>query len=122
MRLILESTATDLGPRGRDRQFGWGLVNPARALAMVEQRKRRARVPRRRRDAGAALSGAFEAAIGGGAMVLPDRIELSTSPLPMECSTTELRQHRNEASAYPINLPMSRVAGSPPARLSLHDD
>ena len=26
-------------------------------------------------------------------MVLPDRIELSTSPLPMECSTTELRQH-----------------------------
>ena len=28
-----------------------------------------------------------------GGMVLPDRIELSTSPLPMECSTTELRQH-----------------------------
>lgn len=26
-------------------------------------------------------------------VVLPDRIELSTSPLPMECSTTELRQH-----------------------------
>jgi hypothetical protein len=25
-------------------------------------------------------------------MVLPDRIELSTSPLPRECSTTELRQ------------------------------
>jgi hypothetical protein len=25
-------------------------------------------------------------------LVLPDRIELSTSPLPMECSTTELRQ------------------------------
>jgi hypothetical protein len=25
-------------------------------------------------------------------MVLPKRIELSTSPLPMECSTTELRQ------------------------------
>lgn len=24
--------------------------------------------------------------------MLPDRIELSTSPLPMECSTTELRQ------------------------------
>jgi subtilisin family serine protease len=40
VRLILESTANDLGPRGRDRQFGWGLVNPARALAMVEQRKR----------------------------------------------------------------------------------
>ena len=28
----------------------------------------------------------------GRGMVLPDRIELSTSPLPMECSTTELRQ------------------------------
>ena len=26
------------------------------------------------------------------AMVLPDRIELSTSSLPMKCSTTELRQ------------------------------
>ena len=25
-------------------------------------------------------------------LVLPDRIELSTSPLPRECSTTELRQ------------------------------
>src|SRR3979490_2474403 len=29
-------------------------------------------------------------------LVLPDRIELSTSPLPMECSTTELRQHARE--------------------------
>ena len=27
-------------------------------------------------------------------LVLPDRIELSTSPLPRECSTTELRQRR----------------------------
>ena len=27
-----------------------------------------------------------------GFLVLPDRIELSTSPLPRECSTTELRQ------------------------------
>ena len=26
-------------------------------------------------------------------LVLPERIELSTSPLPRECSTTELRQH-----------------------------
>jgi hypothetical protein len=26
-------------------------------------------------------------------MVLPERIGLSTSPLPRECSTTELRQH-----------------------------
>jgi hypothetical protein len=29
-------------------------------------------------------------------VVLPDRIELSTSPLPRECSTTELRQRRKE--------------------------
>lgn len=29
-----------------------------------------------------------------GKMVLPGRIELTTSPLPRECSTTELRQHR----------------------------
>jgi hypothetical protein len=28
----------------------------------------------------------------GHILVLPDRIELSTSPLPRECSTTELRQ------------------------------
>ena len=35
-------------------------------------------------------------------MVLPDRIELSTSPLPMECSTTELRQRfASGASSYP---------------------
>ena len=27
-------------------------------------------------------------------MVLLDRIELSASPLPRECSTTELQQHR----------------------------
>jgi hypothetical protein len=32
-------------------------------------------------------------------LVLPDRIELSTSPLPRECSTTELRQQ--EAAAAP---------------------
>jgi hypothetical protein len=29
-------------------------------------------------------------------MVLLDRIELSTSPLPMECSTTELQQRKRE--------------------------
>src|SRR5262245_11363763 len=32
-------------------------------------------------------------------MVLPDRIELSTSPLPRECSTTELRQRGKAAIA-----------------------
>ena len=31
---------------------------------------------------------------GTGGMVLPEGIELSTSPLPRECSTTELRQRR----------------------------
>ena len=42
VRLILESTATDLGPPGKDKQFGWGLVNPQKALAAVEARKRSA--------------------------------------------------------------------------------
>lgn len=32
-------------------------------------------------------------------MVLPDRIELSASPLPRGCSTTELRQHVGEGMA-----------------------
>jgi hypothetical protein len=31
--------------------------------------------------------------------VLPDRIELSTSPLPMECSTTELRQRARDTDS-----------------------
>ena len=38
-------------------------------------------------------------------MVLPDRIELSTSPLPMECSTTELRQHAWESQNRPKRAP-----------------
>lgn len=37
----------------------------------------------------------------GKTMVLPDRIELSTSPLPMECSTTELRQHAPDTRIGP---------------------
>ena len=32
-------------------------------------------------------------------LVLPDRIELSTSPLPRECSTTELRQRGRHGGA-----------------------
>ena len=47
-------------------------------------------------------------------MVLPDRIELSTSPLPMECSTTELRQH----ARYPGNRP----SRAPQAGGSCHKD
>jgi hypothetical protein len=41
VRKILESTATDLGPKGKDTQFGWGLVNPQKALQLVEERKRK---------------------------------------------------------------------------------
>ncbi len=37
----------------------------------------------------------------GKKMVLLDRIELSTSPLPMECSTTELQQRNAGAVAVP---------------------
>ena len=41
-------------------------------------------------------------------MVLPDRIELSTSPLPMECSTTELRQHARYSGNWPKRPPTRR--------------
>ena len=37
-------------------------------------------------------------------MVLPVRIELTTSPLPRECSTTELRQHNSGATTGEITL------------------
>ena len=45
-------------------------------------------------------------------LVLPDRIELSTSPLPRECSTTELRQ---QISAMAGLLPQ-HAAGRKTAR------
>jgi hypothetical protein len=32
VRKILESTAIDRGPKGGDNQFGWGLVDPSKAL------------------------------------------------------------------------------------------
>jgi hypothetical protein len=32
VRRIIEETATDLGPKGKDAQYGWGLVNPQKAL------------------------------------------------------------------------------------------
>jgi hypothetical protein len=56
--------------------------------------------------------------------VLPDRIELSTSPLPMECSTTELRQRAPDRENRPKGpskagrslpqglIPRKRAAGS----------
>jgi hypothetical protein len=59
-------------------------------------------------------------------MVLPDRIELSTSPLPMECSTTELRQRASGYEIGPKRLPQAAdpchkaparaSAGSPEAK------
>ena len=40
VRKILEATATDLGPKGKDSQYGWGLVNPKKALEAVDARKK----------------------------------------------------------------------------------
>jgi hypothetical protein len=36
IRTILQSTAKDLGPKGRDDQFGWGLVDPLKALTSLD--------------------------------------------------------------------------------------
>jgi len=36
IREILLSTAKDLGPKGRDDQFGWGLVDPIKALTTLD--------------------------------------------------------------------------------------
>ena len=47
-------------------------------------------------------------------MVLPERIELSTSPLPRECSTTELRQR----SAVPTSFLPMRAQPHPAGKLS----
>jgi hypothetical protein len=44
-------------------------------------------------------------------MVLPVRIELTASPLPRECSTTELRQHRAGARPRMRGAPMEKRAG-----------
>src|SRR5215207_4811144 len=52
----------------------------------------------------------YELGISRGWLVLPERIELSTSPLPRECSTTELRQRANGEGRL---LPQ----GSPPCKL-----
>jgi hypothetical protein len=49
-------------------------------------------------------------------MVLPERIELSTSPLPRGCSTTELRQRLGGVRRYTRPRRLTRKAG----RLSLH--
>ncbi len=41
-------------------------------------------------------------------MVLLDRIELSTSPLPMECSTTELQQRTRMGATHATGLGLSQ--------------
>ena len=48
-------------------------------------------------------------------MVLPDRIELSTSPLPRESSTTELRQRDEGELAAPAPLKAAQIAIAVPA-------
>jgi hypothetical protein len=49
-------------------------------------------------------------------LVLPDRIELSTSPLPMECSTTELRQHARVARTGRIGPYRRPILATTPSR------
>jgi hypothetical protein len=46
-----------------------------------------------------------------GKMVLQERIELSTSPLPRECSTTELLQHPKRVQTARGFLPQHRGHG-----------
>ena len=41
---ILTSSAKTLGPNGRDDQFGWGLVDPAQALADLDAKIKRERI------------------------------------------------------------------------------
>ena len=36
IRRALQSTAKDLGPRGRDNDFGWGLVDPYLAMLALD--------------------------------------------------------------------------------------
>src|SRR5216683_821311 len=55
-------------------------------------------------------------------LVLPDRIELSTSPLPMECSTTELRQRaRIQESAKKGPYKAADPCHKAPSRASARD-
>jgi subtilisin family serine protease len=45
VRDILTSSAKNLGPPGRDDQFGWGLIDPYRALMAEDLRNKVARNP-----------------------------------------------------------------------------
>ena len=49
-------------------------------------------------------------------LVLPEGIELSTSPLPRECSTTELRQLRDQLVAAPMRQVAAAPNGAPEVR------
>src|SRR5579871_345737 len=59
-------------------------------------------------------------------MVLADRIELSTSPLPRECSTTELRQQAGLNAAAKTKRPWHALsameAREPQAGMRLAND
>jgi hypothetical protein len=62
----------------------------------------------------------------GGEMVLSERIELSASPLPRECSTPELRQLHGPVSATGLGLMQVILAAKKPtlknlASKSTHD-
>ena len=52
-------------------------------------------------------------------VVLPERIELSTSPLPRGCSTTELRQRDARAGGQGIDEapPLGKASGRQPTAL-----
>jgi hypothetical protein len=70
--------------------------------AVIRSRARRLRKSVRRRDRTCIRPGRDPAYGLSHRMVvmLPERIELSTSPLPRECSTTELRQRRLRRREY----------------------
>jgi hypothetical protein len=40
VRKVLEAAATDLGSKGNNAQYGWGLVNPKKALEAVDARRK----------------------------------------------------------------------------------
>jgi len=52
-------------------------------------------------------------------VVLLERIELSTSPLPRECSTSELQQHRRFAECSPDQGQEAMLVVAPLALIDL---
>ena len=87
---LLYSTARDLGPKGRDNQFGYGLVDPLRALDALE-----AKVAHEQCDAGAR----------GSAIPIPvsattDKMTVSQLP-PIPPQTTPVTTIRPPANRDP---------------------